>query len=322
MRISVLATLFSLVIVSSADAQQVMLTAVRDNTLYETNDGSTSNGVGDYLFVGRVGPTGGGARRRALVRFDLGTIPAGATITSASLRMNVSKTTNGDQTVNVRRVTADWGEGTSNANSNEGSGAASTTGDATWIHRFKATSNWTTPGGDMAGVVSAGNVVGGVGPYTWSGTQMVADIQGWLTTPSTNFGWILVGDESTTNTSKRFDSRENPTSANRPQLTVNYTTATSVDGSTETPVAFGILANYPNPFNPSTQITFAIPSDQTVRLTIYNLLGVRVATLIDRAITAGGHTATWDATGMPSGLYFARLEAGGSVAMKRMVLAK
>lgn len=320
-------TLFGLALFTfiAGAQQQVALTAVKDNTLYQTVDGSTSNGAGSYVFVGRVGATGGGAIRRALVKFDLSSIPAGATITSATLRLNMSKTSSGAQTVILKRLTADWGEGTSNADANEGSGAASTTGDATWTHRFHNTSTWTAPGAEsnVAAPTSASLSVNTVGVYTWGSTaQMVADAQGWLNDPSTNHGWLIAGNEEGSGTSKRFDSRENGTVANRPQLTVQYTTSTSVSEAASIPDRATLEGNYPNPFNPSTQIRFSIPTTLPVRLTVYNLLGVNIATLIDGPTTAGSHTVTWDASGMPSGLYFARLEAGGAIAMKRMVLAK
>lgn len=312
---------------SLAEAQQVVFTAVKDNTLYETTDGSKSNGAGSYLFVGRVASSGsgGGAIRRALVKFDVSSIPAGATITSATMRLNMSKTINGAQTVILKRLTADWGEGSSNADANEGSGAASTTGDATWLHRFHSTTTWTSPGAnsDVAATTSASLLVNAVGAYTWgSTTQMVADVQGWLSNPSTNFGWVIAGNEGSAGTSKRFDSRENAAAVNRPQLTVQYTTSTSVAEATTIAERMVLEGNYPNPFNPSTQIKFSLPASQPARLSIYNLLGVKIATLIDGVTSAGSHTVMWDASGMPSGIYVAHLEAGGASSMKRMVLAK
>lgn len=301
--------------------QQAVLTPVKDNTLYQTADGSTSNGAGEFLFVGR---TNAASLRRALIKFDIaGVVPAGATITSVSLRLNMSKTASGIQTIALKKVSADWGEGTSNAADPDGQGAPSTTGDATWIHRFKGTSNWTTAGGDFVTTESASLSVNAIGTYSWTSTpQLVADVQGWLTNPSSNFGWIITGNEAIDKTAKRFDSRENATTANRPQLTVNYTTSTSVAINGTAPVDFGLIGNYPNPFNPSTRVEFALPGEEHARLSVYNLLGIRVATLVDGRTTAGRHAVTWDATGMPTGMYFAVLEAGRMRSMKRMVLAK
>jgi len=324
MRATTLAVLCICLPLEFASAQQAVLTPVKDNTLYETVDGSTSNGIGDYFFVGRVSTSGGGKIRRGLIKFDIAaSVPAGATINSVSLRLNMSKTTSGSQTVIVKRVTADWGEGTSNGNANEGSGDASAPGDATWIHRFKDTTNWTTPGGDFAAPVSASLAVNAIGAYTWaSTTQLVADVQGWLNSPSTNFGWAVVGNEEATGTSKRFDSRENPLATDQPQLTVNYTAATSVVGGLDRPTGFALIGNYPNPFNPETQIEFRVAKTEFVKLSVYDLLGRERTVLVNGQRIPGTYKATWNAGGMPSGIYFAVLEAGGDRQMRRMILTK
>lgn len=308
-----------------SSSQQITLTPVKDNTLYETADGSTSNGSGDYLFAGRVGATGGGAKRRALLKFDLGTtIPSGATITSVTLTLTASKVaSSSNATILLRRVNADWGEGASNANSQEGTGAAAATGDATWINRIKGTLNWTAAGGDFQTTQSAAVSVGGTGEYTVASTaQLVADVQGWRTTPSSNFGWILLGDESSTNTAKRFNARENATASTRPQLTITYTAGTSVEDDRMRPVEFEIVGNYPNPFNPSTEIVFTMASESHATLAVYSLLGEKVATLVDGRISMGRHAVTWSAAGVASGVYLGVLEVGTHRYIRRMVLTK
>ena len=93
--------------------------------------------------------------------FDLaGTVPAGSTILSATLTMNMSRTTSGPQPVELRRVLTSWGEGTSNADSQEGQGAPRTTGDVTWVHRFFGSQEWSSPGGDFVAAPSAQILVG------------------------------------------------------------------------------------------------------------------------------------------------------------------
>jgi len=76
------------------------------------------------------------------------------------------------------------------------------------------------------------------------------------------------------------------------------------------PLDFALHAAFPNPFNPSTTISFDLPSDQFVNLTITNIQGRQVATLTDSRWTAGTHTVTWNAASIPSGTYFATLRAG------------
>ncbi len=202
-----------------AQTQNVSLQASHDNTLYEDLMGTTSNGRGAYLFVG---DNGAGVKRRGIVRFDLASIPAGATITSVSLSMNVSRTRAGLQSIALHRATSSWGEGTSDAGGEEGIGAPATTGDATWIHRFYPSTLWATPGGDFAPAASATTSVD-TGSTTWSSAAMVADAQAWVNNPATNFGWVLKGNEVGSVTAKRFDSRQHPTLSRRPVLNITYT---------------------------------------------------------------------------------------------------
>ncbi len=311
--------------------QQVALTPVKDNTLYQTADGSLSDGSGDYLFVGRVGGTGGGAIRRALLKFDLASaIPSGATITLVKLTLNMSKTTAGPESVFLQKLTADWGEGASNATFSEGSGAPSAANDATWIHRFFPTTYWTNAGGDFASTITASTQVNAVGSYTWgSTTQMVADAQRWLADPSSDFGWILIGDETTVSTAKRFDSRENSVVANRPNLTVTYTTATAIGDIAAVPTEIALAQNYPNPFNPSTTIRYELPKSANVTVKIFNTLGQEIAVLVNERKDAGSYQVRWNAN-VPSGIYFYRLQAGdastgsawGFVETKKAILLK
>jgi hypothetical protein len=197
-----------------------LLTAARDNTLYETALGELSNGAGEYFFVGR---TGSGQLRRGLIGFDItATLPPGATVTSASLTLHVSRTVVGPESIGVHNVLAEWGESTSNSNvQGGGGGAPSAPGDATWIHTFFDTSLWVSPGGDFRAASSAAEPVDDIGFYTWSGAQMAADVQAWLDDPTKNFGWVLIGPENV-NSTKRFGTRENRTDMFRPRLTVRY----------------------------------------------------------------------------------------------------
>ena len=93
------------------------------------------------------------------------------------------------------------------------------------------------------------------------------------------------------------------------------------------PKDFELFANYPNPFNPTTNIKYSIPEQSRVSLTIYNLLGQKVATLVDQVQQSGIYTANWNGTNdggmaVTSGLYLYRLNAGSFVATKKMLLIK
>ncbi|RMF64848.1 MAG: T9SS C-terminal target domain-containing protein, partial [Bacteroidetes bacterium] len=88
------------------------------------------------------------------------------------------------------------------------------------------------------------------------------------------------------------------------------------------PVRFALGVNYPNPFNPSTTISFDLPRPETVRLTVYDVAGRRVATLAEGTYPAGTHRVTWEAGGLASGVYLYRLEAGDFVQTRKMMLVK
>ena len=93
------------------------------------------------------------------------------------------------------------------------------------------------------------------------------------------------------------------------------------------PAAELLIANYPNPFNPSTTITFSLPSEGVAHLDIYNLSGQKVRELVSDNLSAGMHEVVWDSrseSGMPlaSGMYIARITAGSHVATQRMLLMK
>jgi hypothetical protein len=204
-----------------ASAAIINIMPSKDNTLYEYDPtvGDVSNALGFHFFAGE---TAMGFLRRGVLAFDIaGSIPPGSTITAVNLSMNVSRVpVDTAYTVELHKLLADWGEGTSQATGDEGMGAPATPNDATWRHRFFDTIFWATPGGDFSATVSASQSVGAVGQYTWSSAQMVADVQSWLDNPASNFGWLVLGDESAIATAKRFDTRE---SASPPVLTIQYT---------------------------------------------------------------------------------------------------
>lgn len=93
------------------------------------------------------------------------------------------------------------------------------------------------------------------------------------------------------------------------------------------PVEFGLEQNFPNPFNPSTNISFSLAVDSKVKIYIYNLLGQQIAALFDSELTAGRHDISFDAGNLNSGVYFYKIEANGIdgqsfVSTKKMILTK
>jgi hypothetical protein len=88
------------------------------------------------------------------------------------------------------------------------------------------------------------------------------------------------------------------------------------------PADFSLAQNYPNPFNPETTIEFGLPEDSKVTVTVFNVLGQVVTSLVDTEMPAGYHVVNWDAGETASGIYFYRIQAGEYTATKRMVLMK
>ncbi|MBM2840867.1 MAG: repeat protein [Bacteroidetes bacterium] len=90
----------------------------------------------------------------------------------------------------------------------------------------------------------------------------------------------------------------------------------------ETPSGFQLLQNYPNPFNPVTNFQFSIVNRQLTILKVYDLLGREVANLVNEVKQPGVYKAQWDASGVASGVYLSRLQAGSFVAVKKLILLK
>jgi hypothetical protein len=96
---------------------------------------------------------------------------------------------------------------------------------------------------------------------------------------------------------------------------------------TQVPTSYALNQNYPNPFNPSTELSFALKADGHVRLSVYNVLGQQVNTLVDEWMPAGNHSVTWngrssDGSPAASGIYFYRIQANDFVDTRKMTLLK
>ena len=195
----------------------------RDTTIYQEN--TNTNGGGQHIFSGRTAGNQSTLARRALIAFNLSSIPPGSTVLEASLQLTVSKTQAGSQQHALRRLTADWGEGDRDAGAEEGRGVAPAQGDATWASNFHSISLWSTAGGDFLTTTSTNATVGAVESATvWMSAATKADVQAWVDNPAKNYGWILLGNEGAALTAKRFYSSEHPTAApgQRPRLTISY----------------------------------------------------------------------------------------------------
>jgi len=262
----ILAGLLAAASAQRAEAETAALTPVKDNTLFQhdPNDPSSSlnsNGKGNFFAAGATRSRG--QLQRGLLQFDFSGIPAGAVVLpgSAALRLYVVDAPRNDPTLTrpfwLDRLTGlaePWGEGDSliDMGSGAGKGTDAEAGDATWFHTQYLPGfhdpNTFIPGG--TGYWSQMGALGDPpldpwyefeGPLGYAGQQgefavlssagmstdvMVDDINAWLAQPASNFGWIVIGDETVDDpdqSSKRgFATREHETIAFRPLLTFEY----------------------------------------------------------------------------------------------------
>jgi anthranilate phosphoribosyltransferase len=106
-------------------------------------------------------------------------------------------------------------------------------------------------------------------------------------------------------------------------VTASFVKVSAVDEKRRSvPETFDLLPNFPNPFNPTTVIGFQLPAARVVHLVVLDLLGQRVATLVEGKQEAGYHEVTFDASRLSSGIYLYRLQAGDFIRTRRLLLVK
>jgi hypothetical protein len=93
-------------------------------------------------------------------------------------------------------------------------------------------------------------------------------------------------------------------------------------GSATLAAGFSLLQNYPNPFNPSTTIRFTLAYAAFASLMVFNITGQEIATLVNKEMSPGTYEVTWHASGLPSGVYFYRLQTGSFMESKKLVLLR
>lgn len=203
----------------------------KDNSIF--SESGLESAALNHLYVGQTCQAN---NRRALIHFDVaGNVPAGVTITNVTLDMNNDKKGSGTttETIFLHPLLADFGEGTSFSAGPGGQGATAVAPDATWTDSQLGTP-WTTPGGDFGPAVAQTDVTA-LGTYSWSSAGMIANVQTWLDTPSSNYGWMIIGDESTTCQARRFGSKDQGVA---PVLNITYTCAGTVTASCQSQIVY------------------------------------------------------------------------------------
>jgi photosystem II stability/assembly factor-like uncharacterized protein len=108
----------------------------------------------------------------------------------------------------------------------------------------------------------------------------------------------------------------------RSAFVTSLPTPVELETNIKNPVSFDLYQNYPNPFNPSTIIKYSIPSDENVKVSVYNIKGELIKTLVDQFQKAGYYNVKYDGLGLSSGIYFYKVEAGKFNQVKKMILIK
>ncbi len=225
--------------------------------------------------------------------------------------------------LSLHRLLRAWGEGA-------GDNTEAKAGEVTWLSAKHAQAWWANPGGDYLITPDAVQAVGNA-PGTWCELVVTQAVKA-MFAANANEGWLLILEP---NAGMRYfhASEEYLTPAYRPKLTVvvqpalGKPTGDAELAATGVPQEFRLEQNYPNPFNPETEIGFALPEASAVKLTVFNLLGERVRTLVEQECPAGFHRVIWDGKDergrlLASGIYLYRLQAGEFVQVKKMSLLR
>ena len=208
-----------------AQTQETILTPSKDNSIYQ--EGELSNGAGERIFAGVTREEN---KRRALIKFDLSeAVPEGVTVESAQIVLVPSLVKTAGTTVTLHTLTAEWGEGTSDAEGPEGKGAQATDGDATWIMTSLGGKPWEKPGGDYASETLASATVNMGTDAIFESPDLTVVVNDWILDPESNHGVIVIGEESQSPTGVRFNSREFSDSETWPKLKLYFQGATSAN---------------------------------------------------------------------------------------------
>ena len=251
----------------------------------------------------------GDSDKAGLLKWDLSSIPVNSTILSAEIILEI---TNGStDTYEVYELKRDWDEGETN-----------------W-YQYSNGNMWQVEGAN--GSDDRGSDVLGSFDAEFAGKDTIrldqaamTVIKGWVDDPSTNHGFILLDYDDSSSDGIDFDSKEVSGADNRPKLTVTYTppVGTAVDEIAEIPTTGMLLTSYPNPFQNTVNIQFEVRERTQVHLEVMDLLGRKIVTLVEDSMGAGIHDVVFNAEGLPSGIYLARLTIDSRVQTSKIVLSR
>lgn len=271
------------------------------DTKIKSDEPTTIFGSDDELEVD------GDPDRSVLLKWDLSSVSTGSTVQSAEITLEIFDAS--PDTYEIYEMLQDWVEDEANWNQYR-------TGDS-W--QTEGAGGAPDRGSDVLGTILATDT----GSLTITLTDSAASVIGkWIDDPSVNYGFILQNYPNADN-GIDFDSREASNLMYRPTLTLSYTPGaedTAVEEASEIPGVMAFSTNYPNPFHKETTLRFELDAGATVKLYVVDLLGRTVATLVEGRMEAGAHEVSFDAGGLSSGIYLARLRTGSGTITRKMVL--
>ncbi len=276
--------------VSFIHADTIVITPCDD--MYTDVEHPTLPPTTTELWVAEFQPAG--HYERIMIKFDLDQL-AGQTIESATLNLNrfMGCPQGGTTSTCFYAITEDWDE-------------------ATWNSHTHAQYNsyvWASYGFNVNG---------------WHNIDITQLIQAWIDEDIENYG-LLIRAQTGSKFSK-FYSKEHSNSTLHPYLEVDYIPVSISDNLIQKAIIN--LPNYPNPFNPTTIISFSVTQNSDfVKLEIYNVKGQKVKQLVSSQLSAGQHSVEWDGKdennqSVTSGIYFYKLQTNGFSQTKKMILAK
>jgi hypothetical protein len=145
----------------------------------------------------------------------------------------------------------------------------------------------------------------------WTGAEWVYNMQG-----------IYTYDANGNNTEVLTQNWENNAWVNFMKLTYNYQQSTDVEENINSIKDFILFNNYPNPFNPSTVISYQLPISSYITLKVFDVLGNEIATLVNEEKPAGSYQVEFNVVDLPSGLYLYKIQAGNYSETKKMLMIK
>jgi hypothetical protein len=248
------------------------------------------NGPITNLYQGQYGK----CYDRLFIQWDLSSLPANITITSAIMDIRCSGlygSLSGQMVYYL--ITEDWDESTVS---------------------YSTCPEFTTQDSVVATWPKAAQ---------WHSVDITKYMQKWCGDGTTNHGIYGHCAATTGQCCAQFSSSDVSTAANRPKLTITYTTAAQVENlNGPQPVDFTLSQNYPNPFNPGTTIRYSLPHEEFVTLKIYDIVGNEVTALVNQRQDAGIYQVIFNGSRLASGLYLYKIEAGDYSDIKKFILFK